>query len=519
MLKKIVFLILLVLGGIIFNNNVSAQGRTHVYAWADYANNTYKDRIIQTCRVGIQPSYSIKWDEPTYSISSDIDQIVTKLNEMSVGNKVLQIWLPVPYLNILINNSQDRVTNSNYQQIVDQNLKCNVFWDNGAIEIGKMFDLFFKKLKDKGVTVDYIMLDIEDDISNWRVSNVTRENAAVGRRANVTSDKNETFKVVLQIVKDRYGSLPAILDTIDAGKIKMAMADKGMSYIKFNSFFQDLFCKNLNTAFYYPAKKYFPNVSCSNYGSFYQIEKFKIPEQHGHKVYLGGKGSIVGTHQSPSLYGLLAPSVSNYLPGGNTGNNFKKEVSPFDAVLYGINLLKSLVIDHSAPVAPYIANRGFKKGNYRIGNSDYYQENLFHILLGGCQNILFWNTTSDNKLTDEKLVYDCVGQVDSLLNYTAFNNRKPEIKNDSIAWNNNYILSRIDIPSGFLWRLTPSWDLFGGIPATREALKTKINGMIVSNNPLTIKMGKQTIVFPTGSGILYPTNNLSLAGYWIKTYK
>ena len=303
-----------------------------------------------------------------------------------------------------------------------------IWWDNGTEVVHRRFERFFAEYKQKGGKLDFLIMDFEKGMSIWHL----------GRNP-------KKFK---EIEKDpRFPEIAAQLGFNDLSNLSNNYL-KSTDYIRWNSLMQKRVAGYVNKAIYEPVKKFYPNVSMSNYSYRDFSEKFPVPDKNGHKNYMFYPKRHVGTHQSPYIYCIL---------GNIIRSKFAGKATPFNGFKYSLNVLRSAKLASDIPLLPWISYKRFKES--QVKNSDLYQEMIFHIGLSGVKTFLLWNPRPWKKNMDiklvanddqDKIVSDCLHQLDEMIGKGG-----TSCVEQLIPWSADYVLTGMRLKDKSIWRFTP----------------------------------------------------------------
>lgn len=423
----------------------------------------------------------------------------TALDALPAGRRAIFIWDIHRWMH---QDPRDHLTDS-LGNVVGFTTPAGIFkpyhgpwWDAGADSIATFFDNWFHTYDSLGGKLDLLVLDYEDGFSNWHLSNYI--NALLG------ADKTDSLVTDywLKIAADpRYPALDSLLSFDDILKVRFWWQN-GYEYLEFNALMQQRRADYINHAIYEQAIKYFPAVKMSNYADFYWNIPYGIREGNGHPYYLYGDGAAVGTHQSEAFYGWLGQIT---LPGRFPEAGPVYAGTPYHSFQYCVNQARSIRLCHPAPLVPWFANHGFDDGGkVHFAGKDYWQEMVFHTLLTGTDDVLFWNpyaSDAENLLMDQLLA-----QFDAF--WTNGGPPAPAVLQDSLLspWAQDFVLSRLENDSLVVWRLTPE---------APEGFD--LNALVLDDDPATFQLTDTTLVLP--GQIFYPATNLSDKGWWVVCVK
>lgn len=406
-------------------------------------------------------------------------------DKMPEGHRVIFIW---DLERDITRHPDDRCKTADGQFTPYQ----GVWLDNGTERLRQRVDTFFKKYQELGGKLDVLVLDYEGGLGLWHIGNGAKD--AVKWQA-IQADP-------------RFPDLAKELGFTDLTTVVEYYKQKGdtyNNYLRWGSLMEERMAGYINKSIYEPVKQYFPKVQFSNYGNAYYTKDLGVPDCNGHRGYLFGKGSQVGTHQSYELYSRLG-QIKNRPPDGVTTYAH----TPFNGFRYSLNVMRGMAGSSDAPIHPWIAHRDFKEAYDYTGitKHDLYQEMIFHAGVCGADDFIFWNPhpwrpdqspegfTND---TQDKLFSDCLKQLDKLI---GFADRKT-LSKTLVPWDADFALSGINAGGRTVWRFTPNLDAGG-----------KREDTLVAASPATFKVGDKLIIIPGGK-VYTPEIELSAQGYWV----
>ncbi len=259
----------------------------------------------------------------------------------------------------------------------------------------------------------------------------------------------------------------------------------------------------LNRALYDPIRRHYPDVKMSNYGSFHYSRELGVPDIHGHRYYLFGRGTHVGTHQSTALYTWLG-QIEHRPPDGVKAYPH----TPFNGFRHALNEMRCMAGSSDVPIHPWFAYRGFREGYIAVADHDLYQELVFHAGLCGADAFLYWNPRPWMKKQDpaqwatdeqDKLFSDCLRRLEELIGRAD----RATLTEALVPWDDDFALSGMRVGGRTVWRFTPN------LKADQ-----KISPVLVRESPATFQVGERTIAIPGGK-VFRPEAELSKAGFWI----
>jgi len=363
------------------------------------------------------------------------------------------------------------------------------WWDHGVQDALTEFDTFFREFHAQGGKLDYFILDSEHDIGA-EVNSPARWKAVA---------KDPRFKrILLDLNRTSYSEFD--------GPNKPG-AHGYWRYCNYRSW--QYFGRIYNVI-----RKYYPNVKFSDYCAYNSLTDLVAwgPFRFDEKA-VGQYGLHAGTHQSPSLYGVITYLGDVAVEGKKFG------LGPFRSLMLAANQGRASKFSSPVPLAPWIAWRGYRTDyedkpegsppRSSFGNTDYYQELVFHTAMLDPDFFLLWSAfrwREDQKAEDWcqaehlQLVDRMMDQINGLV---GFSDRKTLV--DRLApWHGPFLLSGSIGNGQSVWRLTPDPD----------QSKVALAEILVCEDPLTFRLGTQTLVLP-GAKLILEKEPLSEVGYWI----
>lgn len=398
--------------------------------------------------------------------------------------------------------------NNDLNDVLSSNTENYIWWDNGAIELEGLLDAFFEAYADLGGQLDYLIGDYEKSLKTWSLSALGGEPMPAKFNAIVNDPRYQT-EIRPELVKMGF-----VFPT-NAGLNEMYYVYTSwdnppqdgthLSMWKWNNLMEVRKDNYLNRAIFEPAKKYFPGVRYSNYGSSVKEEKYKVIDGNGTKHYLGGDNlSLAGTHSSIPMYGMLGTQLITTQPPEDYPGEFL--ATPFNSLLFDQQRYRPTVISTDGHrVMPWIAWRGKTTEGAEFGDTDYYNENILHTGLGNPDPFLYFNHSGAASYSekDDTIFSNLMFELDELV---GFEDRKSLI-DSTMDWGAKYILTGMEAGGRNVWRITPDLSV-PGVTVENFLHSDK-------NKYIKFKIGDQIVKFPEGSYIYKPEKENSSFGYWV----
>lgn len=319
--------------------------------------------------------------------------IGVEARQLPPGRRVLFSW---DLTNALLEDPRDRCLQADLRLSEHQ----GVWPDWGVASVQRRYAAFWTQFQRAGGHCDMLVLDYEAGWSAWVM---TPE-----RLAAIRGDPR------FPLLGKRLG-----FDDIERKALWEHSRATG-EYLKWNSVTGSMLNEAINRAVWDPLRQAFPKALLSNYDSLILDRPHVVPDPRGHLQYK--EGPCVGNCQSPSIYGEV-PSVSVGRPPADWAD-------PMTSVIHGANYARAIMRSSPLPVIPWIAHRSWtgNEGAVRTvpwADTDYWQENVYQVMLSvATNNLLFWNPP-DRGLTSPATPQDAVAMHAALLEIQRMANGHP----------------------------------------------------------------------------------------------
>jgi hypothetical protein len=442
-----------------------------------------------------EPFHAFAWDQPPadctnltrfiwFTKTSVPEQIATQSLARAEGRSALFSW---DLHRGLLSHSNDMCLTPAGQPTTNQ----SVWPSNGIATIRAKFDTFFRRFRDAGGRVDWLIIDYEENYSNWSIGDMSASN----RWLAIQNDPR--FPLLAQ----RLGF---------SNLLAVANWSGGREYLKWNAVMAGVGNDALNQAVFEPARQYFPALRCSNYGSVIMDETNAVPDLNGHWGW--SEGNPTGTHQAPSCYAWIGQLANKVLDGMNPFGQ-----SPFAGVLLEVNAARAERRSSPVPMQPWVAWRRYAGDGPGlplavVGNTPYYRELVLHLALLGNDGFLFWNphpwatnqNPQDYSLPDDERYLDGIlGELADKLSPSG----GPPLTLEPVPWDAKVIASAQQVDGRVVWRFT----FAEGV----DAWPATLDGQPITLRPATNEVGAW-LVHPAGSRLVLesPTNIVSSGALW-----
>lgn len=446
------------------------------------------------------------------------EHLKQRLDLQPEGKRVL--FIPAGLIDLMSNNSN------------------GIWWDEKTAECAAYLESFFKAFSEAGGHVDYIFSDAEMGMSIWHLNyvptmlkNIYNDPRYQTEIRPLLAERGFIFSLPnTQEAKDAYGENCEIW--------KATSTSNGNAYI-WNAVMNERHAKYLDRAVLEPARKYFPNVSYSEYILYNADAWYNLYVDTNHNVptYQGGTYATAGTHSAPDLYGGWTgqPLITPF------GEVIRKGSTYLNADLYyrffvtfnDINRARGAMLStEGGRIQPWITTISYiagigqardSEGKYISGDRPYYYEYLFHIGLCNPDPFLYFEAPNidgvevgaDQHYHNNAAITAALRELNEVAGYS---DRKTLVR-DLETFANHFILSGMYANGRNIWRITPDIAAFGYTSAEAEQYADEaVAAFKIADDPPTFSVAGRVVTFP-GGRIVTPIESSwrSRWGYWIET--
>jgi hypothetical protein len=319
-----------------------------------------------------------------YSPRSDPAAIARSLAALPRGQRVL---LFQDHNFQMLSNSKDKVRTPS-----GQTLNHHGIWpETGTRELAAANARVFNAIRDQGVQINGLVMDVEHNWTNWSMSR--------DRLAAIQQDP-------------RFAAISRDLGFSDLSRVaNWRDPQNEFHFRRWNSMMNMRLDGYLRQAFTDPIRAAHPRALVSNYNDFNFNTADELRDLNGYHPF--GEYTLIGSHASPALYGRVGNLRSVTLPNNATPN----WLSPITQIGMSMNVTRAHQRISTTDQIPWIAPRswtGDRRNTIPWANSDYYQEMVFQNLLSSGQtNVLFWNTLATPQ--DEQILDRTLGELRIML--------------------------------------------------------------------------------------------------------
>lgn len=435
------------------------------------------------------------WGTTTWRES--IPQLVRNVNSMPVGHRALHVW----DLQVADHGTPDMEHDPRDFSVDPQTGATfpTLWWDNGVQNVRSRLLDFIGEFKRQGGVLDYFIIDVESYYTGvWGLTQCGSApyfdipcNQVDARIRAIEADPRFQTQILPTLASMGFPTDRSLNYNLTH---RVNWNSIGDNFLIWDSLMLARTAQYYRAAYVDPVVSLFPNVKISNYGWSAASAELQIPDRHGNRGYLYGDLEKIGNRQAPSLYGYLGSINVLRLDGVNF-----YEATPFNALRYDLNLVRAGKLSDPAPMNPWLCNKEFST-QYR--NSDLYQELVFHVLLTGGEDLLFWNPRTDGfsgSDTSDRLLDRSMKEFDKIAGVSGRRSSVDRL----IGWGDDFILTCSVAAGRNVCRFTPRPNL--GPPGT--LVVTEDDGVIIQTPTSTIQ-------FPHGV-VWRPSESQSAAGLWL----
>jgi len=213
----------------------------------------------------------------------------------------------------------------------------------------------------------------------------------------------------------------------------------------------------LEAAVFTPARKYFPHVAASNYGSYALKRQEATPNWAGLREYYETPG--FGTHDSRQFYTWVPRTRPVRLDAGHTLKN-----AAFTGLLLDVNRLRAMKRSTRKPIHPWIAAFSWMETEDpgrkpAVSNTPYYDELVYHLALHGIETYIYWNVrvweegqnpVHFSKPSDDRRLDHLLAE----LNERLRGRRRAVLDPSPVDWQAPVIATGMRVDDRVVWRLT-----------------------------------------------------------------
>jgi hypothetical protein len=331
-----------------------------------------------------------------------------------------------------------------------------IWWDQGVIETAQRATAIFEGLKERGVTLDAVYMDLEWGLGQWSIGTCSGDNEEAQELRWEAIVNDARFEAVSQILNNDFGfiineemeatSNVCPSQRCSAGQTPTHPCDR---YLRWGALMQQRTAAYYHQAIAEPAEAVFPGIRVSNYGYDHASTEFEIPESNGHLPDSYSPGFIVGTHQAPFCYGAIG-QLSDFKNVAISPDE-KYERTPFSSFRYAINQCRSPILSApDVPSTPWVGsyNNTCKNQKCPYGATPLWHEAILHIGLLNPDALLYFNPNSDPEHDAE--FEPVLAELNRILGCADRTSRVTTLA----EWFGPYVLSGVAVADRNVWRLT-----------------------------------------------------------------
>ncbi len=407
-----------------------------------------------------------------------------------------------------------------------------IFMHHAADQMTDIMDMLLKKYKEIGGQLDGIVVDVEYiGLSTYYLVDTKSDKQPDGLLYNPdllrNIVKNPRYATEIRPMLEEYGFI--FYDAGDPAKqasfteLYSITKAAGSKYTNSRSIWDTVMRNHLNRYVtqwaYEPLMKYFPDANVSDYQSMDTDSWLRLSSVTDDGTELTGGNSIKAGDTSTYSFYYTQPNSDMYdaLKKYAGYNDAFMPKNSFTQLKYYVNFGKYMYESTDThKIAPWITYYDYStETSYRINNTAYYTEQLYHLGLLDPQPFLSYTYVGDSVFKNNggadsphyheiQLVQNEI--MAELTRVAGYSDRKPIMS--PMDWNSEYMLSGMYTGGRNLWRITPNIHM-----VSLENFKVK------DSDPTFTVEGK-TVTFPGGKIIADGTiSKVGSCGYWIETAK
>ena len=402
----------------------------------------------------------------------------------------------------------------------------HIYMSNGAKKAAQWMDEFLAEYKRIGGKLDGIASDLEYIHGlNWYLFSEAYNTGDTNVYYDIINNSEYKTRVRPQLEARGFKFYPSTAKnrTELYSLHPYAGAEYETSKLIWDTVMHNLWREDLETAFYEPLQKYYPDAMLWDYRSYDSYGWTKEIPETGRNQYLAGNTNKAGSHSSNNAYNY-APWTP-WVVESASSTSYKKPVSyhdaicennPFNMLMWETNSFKSMYaatdtheieVDLTHFNYTLMRDTVYKEGMTSSG-TPYHVEGYFHAGLLDAEFGGYIILTEVGNASEYQYRMEVVQAImDELNRLVGYADRKPiEVP---VNWNDSFILSGMYANGRNVWRITP--DTTNDI-TNKQFLVSSKGGKVVFYNE------GQTITFPEGTIIkdgFIPA--VGTCGYWVET--
>ena len=392
-----------------------------------------------------------------------------------------------------------------------------VYMENMVKLVSEWLEEFLSEYARLGGKLDGLILDIEYlEGSSYYLSAHAKKDMMLYKKI----VDHPSYKTILRPQLEERGFVFYPKVTNETPEIYSCDQASGSQYAQsrsiWNTVIRNTMAKYLTDAIMPNLTKYYPNANVCDYQTCNTYSWLKGMSDTG-GVGTGGNYIAVGNTSNDNTYSSR-PGTGFWKEDGapiykniQGYNKVEFEANPFNMIVWDTNLFKDMLA--AAPegrVTAWVAPWCYTNRSDGYCRTPYYSEMFYHIGMINPTPFLGYIVKSEVesrgqdydealKVTDELLA--------ELTRVAGAKNRKALTIPSN--WNNNFIISGMNLGSKNIFRITP--DVYG-TGTTLESFK------VAGAKDLTFAVNGQTITFPGGKIIEdSPISKVGTCGYWVET--
>ena len=416
-----------------------------------------------------------------------------------------------------------------------EGLFSGLWWEHGSAKTTTASESFLAEYaRQSGPPIDAVVADTEEWMGLLAFESGAGHNdpCAVARLNAVQRDPR--FPAVLADLIAADDAFADVVTTVD-GSLHGTMCRQGnrasrcfSSAMAWDAVMLTRVAAAMDAALYHPFRAAFPAVKFSNY-MFRRWRPASTPEltppaRNGALFSMYGTGAINGNLQSHPAYGSMNYLIRNALVATVPGLDAFDETSPFNAMLYDVNTLRSQkLVPGSAEISPWITckhQEGSPPSTLLYG-SVFYDEQVFHLALTGIHSFNAWqplsswseycNPAFDDNLLLSRLLRELNARVGCVSSTSALG-----LAATLAPWDASFLLSGVVYDGIATYRFTPRTAAEATQPAPVQSGRN-VTVDVLPGGMSHGSAGRCTLVFVSAS-LVQSTGGGFAGGVWISQH-
>ncbi len=381
---------------------------------------------------------------PSRTIARNLTELAERLRARPEGRRAI-VWRAFGNETLLQEHPDDATVPGPSGQAAQP----GIWWESGATATSEVTRAVFEGLAARGVTLDWLFIDVEWDLSNWSIGTCS------GADPRVRAEQESRWRAVEE--DPRFPAILAPWREVAGTDVGGALAAElcpwvpgTERYLSWNALMHDRTAAHYETAFFEPARAVFPSVRVSNYAYAHHDRRFRVPDLNGHAVMRYGDGALVGTHQSPPCYGELGQVADR--PNAEISSTETYGRTAFNSFRFAINTYRASALARpDVPMAPWVGPRDYADGGrVPLARTDLWDELVLHLGVSGPDALIYWNNAGFVSREGDEAFERALEELDRTVGCPS---RRP-LQTTLADWLGPWVVSGVEVAGRRVWRFT-----------------------------------------------------------------